>query len=230
MYGKELLKQVGTGMRFGIRSALLVACTCFLALFFFMLLPIIQEVGKPPAPDVDLRSVSAANLPPPPPPPPEEKPEEEEKEEEPPPPEMLEQEAPPLDLAQLELALNPSFGGEGAFGDFKLNLATMEGATTEDAEAIFSMEDLDQAPKPTVQTPPDYPRELRSKKMKGSVQIVFIVDKNGRVINPIIQKASHPAFAKPALQAVRRWRFEPGKRSGVPVQFKMRVPIAFSSR
>ncbi len=217
-------------MGFALRSIVLIFCTCMLALAFFMLLPVIQGLGSPPAPDVDLRSVSAANLPPPPPPPPEEKVEEEEKEEEPPPPEMTEQDVPPLDLAQLELALNPGFGGEGAYCDFKLNLATMDDATAEDTEAIFSMEDLDQAPKPTVQTPPEYPKELRSKKLKGSVQIVFIVDKNGRVVNPIIQQASHPAFAKPALQAVRRWRFEPGKRSGMPVQFKMRVPIAFSSR
>ena len=45
-----------------------------------------------------------------------------------------------------------------------------------------------------------------------------------------MQKSSHPAFEQPALQAVRRWRFEPGKRGGKPVSFKMRVPITFKSR
>ena len=50
---------------------------------------------------------------------------------------------------------------------------------------------------------------------------------DGRVANPVAQAATHPAFEQPALQAVRRWRFEPGKRNGQPVSFKMRVPITF---
>ena len=30
-----------------------------------------------------------------------------------------------------------------------------------------------------------------------------------------------------ALKAVKQWKFEPGKRKGKPVQFRMRVPITF---
>lgn len=213
------------------RGVVALALAAILTLGFFLLLPVIQEVGRPPEPDMELRQVSTANLPPPPPPPPEEE-KEEEPEEEPPPPELAEAEAPPLDLAQLELALNPGFGGGGAgsLGDFALKLATVEEGGGEDAEEIFSMADLDQAPRPVVQPPPEYPAELRRKKVQGSVHIVFIVDKQGRVANPIVQSSTHAAFERPALQAVRRWRFEPGKRAGQPVQFKMRVPITFASR
>ena len=32
---------------------------------------------------------------------------------------------------------------------------------------------------------------------------------------------------KPALAAIKQWKFEPGKRSGQPVRFRMRVPITF---
>jgi protein TonB len=42
-----------------------------------------------------------------------------------------------------------------------------------------------------------------------------------------VQKSSHPAFEAPALTAVGKWRFEPGKRKGESVAFKMRVPITF---
>jgi protein TonB len=211
------------------RGVTALAFAVGLTLLFFLLLPVIQEVGRPPEPDVTIREVDTANLAPPPPPAPEEE-KEPEKEEEPPPPDLAEQEAPPLDLAQLELALNPGFGGgAGSLGDFALKLETVEKGG-QDTEAIFSLADLDQAPRPVVQPPPEYPAELRRKKLQGTVNIVFIVDRQGRVANPLVQSSTHAAFERPALQAVRRWRFEPGKRAGEPVQFKMRVPITFTSK
>lgn len=230
MKSKGFFGKVASGVLRALKVVVLIVATCALVLVFFMLLPIIQEASTTPEADVDVRSVSAVNLPPPPPPP-EEEIKEEEKEEEPP-PEMQEPDVQPLDLSQLELALNPGFGGDGdgAGGDFKLSLDSLSDAASEAAEAVFSMEDLDQAPKATVQVPPEYPKELGRKKLRGTVKIVFIVDKSGRVVNPIVQSSSHPAFANPALRAVRRWRFEPGKRGGAPVQFKMRVPIVFASK
>ncbi|MCA9398636.1 MAG: hypothetical protein KC618_02720, partial [Candidatus Omnitrophica bacterium] len=77
-----------------------------LTLVCFLVLPLMQAINKPPTADLALQDVDVANLPPPPPPPPEEEPEEPEPEEQP--PELME-EAPPLDLSQLELALNPGF-------------------------------------------------------------------------------------------------------------------------
>jgi protein TonB len=230
MSGSNIQEKVASGAVRGLRGAAALLAAAALTLFFFLLLPIIQEAGKPPEADAELRSVSTVNLPPPPPSPPEEPEKEEPEEDEPPPPEMEEAEAPPLDLAQIELALNPGFGGEGAAGDFTLNLDALGETASKQAEAIFALDDLDQPPKATVQTPPEYPRELARKKLKGTVKIVFVVDKSGRVASPVVQSASHPAFVPPALRAVRSWRFEPGRRRGTPVQFKMRVPIVFSSK
>jgi protein TonB len=59
------------------------------------------------------------------------------------------------------------------------------------------------------------------------VYIVFIVDQRGRVENPMVQSSTDSSFDAPALAAVRQWRFEPGKRNGEPVRFRMRVPITF---
>jgi protein TonB len=59
------------------------------------------------------------------------------------------------------------------------------------------------------------------------VHIIFIVDKDGRVKSPLVQKSTNPAFDNAALAAIRRWRFEPGKRGGNAVQFRMRAPITF---
>jgi protein TonB len=192
------------------------------ALGVFMILPILQVITTPLTKDLTVRTVDIANVPPPPPPPMEE-PEEPEPEEEPPPPPAVD--APPLDLSQLELALNP---GDGAFGggDFTINLNGVTG-NSGDVDAIFSLSDLDQKPRVVYQPAPIYPAELARKKLEGTVYILFLVDKSGKTRDLKVQKSSHPAFNKPALKAVKQWKFEPGKRKGKPVQFRMRVPITF---
>lgn len=203
------------------------AIAAALTLAVFLVLPIMQRIGDPTRRDLMVRAVDVGHLPPPPPPPPEQ----EEPEEEPPekPPE-LEPEAPPLDLSQLELALNPGMG-DGLFGDFKVDLLQQLGGDQEggDLERIFSIAELDQRPRVLFQRMPHYPPELRRKNRQGTVYIVFMVDTDGKVINPKVDKATDPAFERSALEAVSQWRFEPGTRNGEEVQFKMRVPITFNA-
>jgi protein TonB len=189
---------------------------------FFMLLPILQVITKPPSKDLTIRSVDVANVPPPPPPPMEEE-EEPEPEEQPPPPPAVD--AAPLDLSQLELALNPGGGGFGG-GDFSINLDGVAGKGG-DVDAIFSLSDLDQKPRVVYQPAPIYPPELARKGLQGTVYVLFVVDQNGRPQNIKVQKSTHPSFNNPAIKAVKSWKFEPGKRKGKAVQFRMRVPITF---
>jgi protein TonB len=68
------------------------------------------------------------------------------------------------------------------------------------------------------------------KQAPGTAYILFVVDAQGRVENPQVQKSSDPVFEKPALAAVKQWRFEPGKRNGQPVRFRMRVPVTFPKK
>ena len=138
---------------------------------------------------------------------------------------------PPLDLAQLEVALNPNLGsGDGwTPGDFIVKLsigASGEGRAGENVDALFSMADLDQMPRAIYQASPTLNNEVR-KKAPGTVYVLFVVNQNGRVENPVVQKSSDPVFDNPALTAVKQWKFEPGKRYGKAVRFRMRVPISF---
>jgi len=194
----------------------------WLTLIFFLILPLMQTITQPRNMDMELQGIDTANVPPPPPPP--EPEQEEEKEEEPPLPELAE-EAPPLDLSQLELALNPGFSEGWMGGDFavKLNTVASQGDTL---DAVFSMADLDQKPRVIYQPGPTLNSAAR-KKAPGTVYILFIVDQRGRVENPVIQKSTDPVFEKPALAAVKQWKFEPGKRNGQAVRFRMRVPVTF---
>jgi len=212
----HVLKRVGV-------AAFAVAVTGAL----FLILPVLQTISATRQADLEVQNIDVANLPPPPPPPPEEQLEEEQKAPEAPP--ELTESAPPLDLSQLEMALNPTVG-EGAFGDFTVKLVNqlVEGGGT-GLDEIFSLSDLDQKPRPIFQRPPTYPAELRKLKRQGTVYVLFTVDRQGRVADAKVDKSTDPAFERPAIEAVKQWKFEPGTRKGEPVQFRMRVPITFNA-
>jgi protein TonB len=146
--------------------------------------------------------------------------------------------APALDAASLS-AIEQALSGQGAVGgDFAdvLSFAsggriggTGKGGALGDAESAdaFDMNEIDQKPRATFQASPIYPSELHGKKLEGVVTLIFVVDESGRVTQPRVEKSTHPAFDKPALDALRQWRFEPAVRGGQRVPWKMRVGIRF---
>ena len=213
---------IGTALRGLVATVGSVAAT----LALFLILPVMSTISSPPTKDLMVSGVDIANVPPPPPPPPEPEQEEEEPPEEPP---KLEPEAKPLDLSQLELSLDPGMGS-GAFADFAIDLgAGLETQDGDGLEQIFSLADLDQKPRVLFQRAPRYPQELRAAGRQGTVTLLFTVDTDGRVVDPKVQRSTDPAFEKPALEAVRQWRFEPGTRKGEAVPFRMRIPITFNA-
>ncbi len=199
-----------------------------LTLLVLLVLPLMQTISKPLTEDMQLTSVDLGSLEPPPPTVQEEESEPEEQQEEQPP--QLEEmtEAPPLDLSQLELALNPGMGGGmGGSGDFAVKLNSVTAAANDESlDAVFSMADLDQKPRIVYQPGPVLDKKLRGKG-PAKIYILFIVDENGRVTEPKVQKSDNPLFDNAALKAVSKWKFEPGKRGGQSVRFRMRVPISF---
>jgi len=141
-----------------------------------------------------------------------------------------------LSLADLEGVLSVdvaggSFaaGGGGLASGGRIGGTGTAGGLSEDLGDIASLADLDQRPRPIFQAAPNYPSELRKRNLEGSVQVVFLVDRDGKVIGPKVEKSTNPSFDRPAIEAVRQWKFEPGTRNGEKVSFKMRVPITFSA-
>jgi protein TonB len=145
--------------------------------------------------------------------------------------------APALDAASLssiEAALNGQGAGGGDFAE-ALSFASggriggmgKPGGAEDGAEGAFSLAEIDQKPRAVYQVPPSYPSELRGKKVEGVVTIIFVVDAEGKVANPRVEKSTDHAFEDPAMTAVRRWKFEPAVRAGQRVACKMRVPIRF---
>ena len=81
---------------------------------------------------------------------------------------------------------------------------------------------------PYAKIAPLYPAEARRDGRSGIVTMEFVVNEAGEVTTPRITGASDLVFEAAALRAVAKWRFEPGRRHGQIVRFRMVVPIHFS--
>ena len=92
---------------------------------------------------------------------------------------------------------------------------------------IFSPEQLDRTPSARAQLPPEYPPALKQEGIAGSVVVEFDVNRTGQVTAARVVRSSRREFEEPTLRAVRKWRFEPGRRNGQAVPFRMQVPVDF---
>ena len=93
---------------------------------------------------------------------------------------------------------------------------------------VFDINSLDQRPIARFQPPPQYPFEMRRAGVTGEVTVDFIVDSNGDVQNAYAVKSSQREFEQPAVQAVSKWKFKPGRKGGRNVNTHMQVPIVFN--
>ena len=123
--------------------------------------------------------------------------------------------------ADLEVAMG-SGGALAGFGDIRALTAADAGQ----ADA-FDVSDLEKKPEPVSQAAPVYPAELRKAKIEGAVTLVCILDETGRVEEPRVENSSRPEFEKPAVEAVRKWRFRPGMKDGQAVRTYIRIPMRF---
>jgi len=192
-----------------------------LTLAVFLVLPLTQMVSSGVQKQLMLSKVDATQLeappednePPPPEPPPEEK-------QEPPPP-SLSDTPPPMNLS---VDLDIAVGSGGALAGF----GQVGGAEEGDGVAgLFDVSDLEKKPEVLSSVPPQYPAELRKARVEGAVTLIFVLDEEGRVAEPRVENSSRPEFEKPALDAVKRWKFKPGMKDGNPVRTYMRLPIRF---
>ena len=210
-------------LRLLLRGVVVAVGAAGLTLTLFLVLPLLQAIADRPQPDTDLTDMDTGALPPPPPPPvEEEEPEPEEVEEET--PELME-EAPPPDLAQLELALSgDGGGGSGWGGSFTLDISKLGRKKGGDMGDMTLMRDMDQKPRVIYRPTPTVPTKLR-KLAPATVHVSFVVNVKGRVEDAKVLESTNAMFDALAVKEVKKWKFEPGKSEGRPVPFRMKVPF-----
>jgi len=192
-----------------------------LTAILFGVLPFAHRIAKPDR-SLELRKTSVADLPPPveeePPAPP---PDAEKPPEAPPEPQLAETPQQIPLSADLDIAVGTG-GALAGFGEVRA-LTAVE-TVKEDA---FDVADLEKRPEAVSQIPPTYPAELKKAKIEGMVTLVFVLSEEGRVEDARVENSSRPEFEKPALEAIRKWRFRPGMKDGQAVRTYIRIPMRF---
>src|SRR6478736_6329997 len=94
---------------------------------------------------------------------------------------------------------------------------------------LFNIGDLDQQPVARVRQAPTYPYDMRRAGINGTVVVEFIINTEGDVIQTQVVRSSHREFEMPALQAVQKWKFKPGKKGGRVVNVRASQLLEFNA-
>ena len=77
--------------------------------------------------------------------------------------------------------------------------------------------------------PPQYPPAALRAGVEGTVILIVDVDANGNVTNVAVERSSRNRdLDRAAMQAARRWRFNPSVVNGQPAAGRVRVPVDFN--
>jgi protein TonB len=94
--------------------------------------------------------------------------------------------------------------------------------------AVYTLGEVDRPPERTVYVAPVYPAAARRRGLAGWVSLVFVVTREGRVEDVVVVDAEGGRrFEAPAVRAVRRWKFRPGRLEGEAVPVRCTVKINF---
>ncbi|MCL4808717.1 MAG: energy transducer TonB, partial [Thermoanaerobaculia bacterium] len=74
---------------------------------------------------------------------------------------------------------------------------------------------------------PAYPEEARKNKVQGSVILSVVVDGKGNVAKVETVESPDPMLAEAAIEAVKKWTYEPATLKGKPVKVQMKVTVTF---
>jgi TonB family protein len=77
---------------------------------------------------------------------------------------------------------------------------------------------------------PMMPNEAIKKKISGSVEVEFTVNEEGYVEDAqVLISIPENVFDNAALEAIRKWRYEPPKHNGRPTRLRTKVRLSFDS-
>jgi protein TonB len=88
---------------------------------------------------------------------------------------------------------------------------------------------FDSPPIVVSQVLPVYPELARQSELEGTVFVRIGVDESGGVAWAEIVRGV-PGLNEAALEAVRKWKFEPARQGDLPVRVRIVVPIRFALR
>jgi len=117
-------------------------------------------------------------------------------------------------------------GGHGAGAPASRREGT--GETRQEGSGVWPPKDADAVPRYGDNARPVYPPLARLRGYQGLVVLFVEVLVDGRVGQMGIRRsAGHEILDRAALETVRTWRFEPGRKEGQAVTMSVEVPVRF---
>lgn len=92
---------------------------------------------------------------------------------------------------------------------------------------IFEEGQTDEPAVPISKSPVVYPQRAREAGITGTVDIVIVIDRQGKVAQVDFEHVPHTMFKRPVLNAVLGWQFKPARVQGVPVSVRVHQSIEF---
>jgi TonB family protein len=83
------------------------------------------------------------------------------------------------------------------------------------------------APQVLSRSEPEYSEAARKANLEGTVGISFIVSIEGTAMDPQVTRSLGNGFDEKAIEALGKWRFQPGMKDGKPVPVQVNVEFNF---
>ena len=103
-------------------------------------------------------------------------------------------------------------------------------AITARAKGVVNKQDHQSAPRLLREVRADYTDEARRANIEGEVELEIVVRRDGTVGEVKITRGLRGGLNERAVNAVRQWRFSPGRMKGVPVDVVVEVGVEFRLR
>ena len=92
---------------------------------------------------------------------------------------------------------------------------------------IFSVDMLDKIPRRLNSVMPAYPRQMLRRGVEGEVSLSVVIDQTGALSVEGVVSATNDFFRDSAVEAARKFVYEPPTRNGKPVRARFVLPIPF---
>jgi TonB family protein len=108
----------------------------------------------------------------------------------------------------------------------KPSSATSEPKTI-DGQTVYKVERGITPPRATYSPPPDYSEKARKAKYQGTCILWLVVGADGNPHDIKVTRGLGKGLDEKAIEAVKKWKFEPARKDGQPVAVEINVEVMF---
>jgi len=95
----------------------------------------------------------------------------------------------------------------------------------EKSAQLVRVQDLDKPPKAISQPLMAYTEVWERSRISAEAVVALTIQEDGSVADVAVSRATNPEIGRAAVEAVKKWRFEPPTSRGVPARVAMQIPI-----